>query len=223
MTQTNKEESKKSDLWWKDRDVTVIPVKRTHPEPWWEIYDKSAIDRRHWFVNEILKFEPESILELGCCGGCNIQLFPEDKLKDINIIGVDCNSGAIQYAKEKNLPVHFIEADITKPFDFLPVSSVDIVCSMGVLIHMREKEIDFVLANMLEVANVGLVLAETAGPEKTFSGNQYNPRHVYDLPTRIRAISSDVEITVTPLPKKVNTKSAKASEIQLITVLKPHD
>jgi len=200
---------------WVNRGVTFTPPK--DKVGWWESYDNTAIPRRKFFVESIFKHSPGSVLELGCCGGCNIQHFPAEKLQ--NTIGIDINSGAIKYAKNKNLAATFINGDITMPFDFLS-SNVDIVCSMGVLIHMPKNKIDNVLKNMLDVCNIGLVLIETAGKEQTLNPDPFKEQYIYDIPRRIKSINSNVDISVNDLIEQHNDFGASASRLRLIEIIK---
>jgi len=164
---------------------------------WYELYDISAQARQQYFINKILDFKPESILELGCCGGCNIQHLEEHK-DTIDIIGVDINSAAIEYAKKTKPGYTFIQGDIMQPFDFLDFGKkVDVVCSMAVLIHIRPNAINDLLFRMLESSKKGLVLFEghNKSEQDIASGAHYQT--TYDLAKRIKDVSpTPVEITV---------------------------
>ena len=214
--------------YWRDRDAPsfwdgspdVISLSSSYEtllssesDPWWVRYDRTAIPRRKYFASSIFKHDPESVLELGCCGGCNVIHFPKDK----KTIGVDINAPAINYAKKTKPWATFLEKDITQSFDFLE-EPVDIICSMGVLIHIPTEYINSLLVNMLSSCRLGLVLIETAGSEKII---QEPPRDIlfeacYDIPKRAKeaAMSEEVSVTVTDPPHKTT------ENLQLIEIFK---
>ena len=214
--------------YWRDRDAPsfwdgspdVISLSSSYEtllssesDPWWVRYDRTAIPRRKYFASSIFEHDPESVLELGCCGGCNVMHFPKDK----KTIGVDINSPAIDYAKKTKPWASFLERDITLSFDFLE-EPVDIICSMGVLIHIPTEHINNLLTNMLNSCRLGLVLIETVGPEKII---QQTPRDIlfeacYDIPKRVKEIARDQKISVTVTKPPHETKE----KLQLIEVFK---
>lgn len=186
-------------------------------DPWWVRYDRSAIPRRKYFTSSIFKHNPQSVLELGCCGGCNVMHFP----MDTKTIGLDLNPLAIKYAKETKPWATFLEKDITLPFDFLE-EPVDIICSMGVLIHIPTEYINSTLTNMLNSCRLGFVLMETVGPEKLINdrGTPEGPLFEmwYDIPKRV---SEQAEANGHKVSVKVTKPPYKTKEnLHLIEVLK---
>lgn len=181
-------------------------------KPWFVGYDELFPLRRQFFSSTIYKYNPKSVLEVGCTGGANIAFFPKSELS--NVIGIDINKDALEYAKETKPGPAYFHHDITESFNFL-TSKVDIVCSMGVLIHIHPDHIDKVLKHMVDASNKGLVLLETVGTETCLSMGTY-PQWVHDIPTRLNVIDSNLKITVTPLLGELNDFGALASHIILI-------
>ena len=181
-------------------------------EPWWVGYDKLFPLRREYFSSNIFKYNPKSVLEVGCTGGANIAFFPKNNLN--NVIGIDINKDALAYATQTKSGPKYYHHDITDPFTFLD-SKVDIVCSMGVLIHIRSTDIDNVLKHMVNASKKGLVLIETSGENKSIGGGSY-PQWIHDIPTKLINIDNNLKITVTPLTEEINDIGASASKLTLI-------
>lgn len=184
--------------------------------PWWVIYDRVFSNRRKFYSDSIFKYNPTSVLELGCTGGANIQYFPKEKLNIIT--AVDINKYALEYAKQTKPGPKYHHHDITSDFNFID-SNVDIVCSMGVLIHIRPDHIDQVLKSMIDVCNVGLVLMETADYDRQLVNGTY-PQWIHNIPEKIKNLSKDFKITVTELPADINDEGAQASYIKLIEAIR---
>jgi 2-polyprenyl-3-methyl-5-hydroxy-6-metoxy-1,4-benzoquinol methylase len=183
---------------------------------WYEGYDDLFPLRRQFYSDAVFKYNPKSVLEVGCCGGANIAFFPKDK--KTKIIGIDINSDAIKYAESTKPGPKYYHHDIIEPFSFLK-SKVDIVCSMGVLIHIRPNTIDTVLTNMLNTCSKGLVLIETFGSEKSMTGSAY-PQFIHNIPERIKNIDSSVEIKISKLEGEIDDVGATASSLCLIEIMK---
>jgi len=187
---------------------------------WWKDYDRVFPVRRKYFISKVLDFKPNSILELGCCGGCNIQYLEEHK-NQIDITGVDVSHEAIEYAKQTKPGYRFINSDITQPFDFLD-KKVDVVCSMGVLIHVHPNNINDLLLRMLESSKRGLVLFEGQNKaEQCLNGNKYHFQTTYDFVKRIKTLSATpVEIKVKSLVGNIADGGAQPSQLHEIIVKK---
>jgi len=205
--------NKKNNEW----AIRKSPETKFKNKVWYEAYDHLFPIRRQFYSNTVFKYNPQSVLEVGCCGGANIAFFPKDK--KIKIIGIDINSDAIKYAKATKPGPTYYHHDIIEPFNFLKSKKIDIVCSMGVLIHISPNDIDTVLTNMFNVCSKGLVLMETFGTEKYISKDVY-PQFIHNIPERIKQIDSNVEIKVSKLEKEIDDVGAAASSLCLIEVIK---
>lgn len=141
-------------------------------------YDATAISRRKFFVDTISSTSPESVIEFGCASGCNLRLFD----KNIKLTGVDANKAAINRAKALYKNIKFIEADITK---YSSTEKYDIVCSMGVLIHIYPELIKQTINNMIMSAKKEIILIEGHSNEKKRLskkiGKGFRTVHDFDL------------------------------------------
>jgi 2-polyprenyl-3-methyl-5-hydroxy-6-metoxy-1,4-benzoquinol methylase len=207
MTKSNKE----TNSW----AIRKSPEAKLKNKAWYEYYDEIFPIRRQFYSDTIFKYNPKSILEVGCTGGANIAYFLKNK--ETKIIGVDINSNAIEYAKKTKPGPKYHHHDAIEPFSFLK-SKVDIVCSMGVLIHIHPNVLNDVLTNMLDACSKGLILMETSGVDKAFKG--LYPQFIHNIPERIKKIDSSVEIKVSKLEGEVNDPGAIESSICLIEVIR---
>lgn len=97
-------------------------------------YEGFKDDRREWFAGKVLEMNPTSVLEVGCFGGYNLRHL--NKIDpSVELIGVDINPSALEYAKQ-NLPsLKTVRSSIYALSQF-ESNSVDVVITAGVLIHI---------------------------------------------------------------------------------------
>ena len=221
----------KNSIWARRGISTNLPKDKRWEKPWWVVYEESAIPRRKLYVEKIMNHRPESVLELGCAGGCNINFFPEDIMK--NITGVDINEAAIKFAKDKNLGCEFLSGDITKKWDTFGIKDqkFDIVCSMGTLIHISPKNIDFVLKNMINSCSKGIILIEGSWPRdegvdvhnpyETQVAGKPTPQYIYNIPEKINRLSQD-EFTFSyiDLPDNMRNRDVRFGSLKIIEAIR---
>jgi SAM-dependent methyltransferase len=126
-----------------------------------EKYWLAAIPRTMWFLEELKKYEYESIYEIGCNSGRN--LF---KIKNKVVGGIDINSKAIEFAKEKNPKGLFSVGAIQT----MPLDKFDIVFSSGVLLHIPPEDIRDVIKSMIGKAAKYVMHMETNGDNSILNG-----------------------------------------------------
>ena len=216
--------------WWSNRgkhsSVSRREAKKTNwpgaqKAPWWVTYDLLMIPRRKLYVEKIIGYKPETVLELGCCGGANVNHFPKDLMK--NITAVDFNQGAIKFAKSKKLGCNFLHGDITEPWNKIDIQDkkFDIVCSMGVLIHIPINNIDFVLKNMIDSCSKGIVLIEGGIEEIQISKSDWKPQRVYNLPERINKISNNgFNFKISGLPDSMKNEDTRLAKLKIIEAIR---
>jgi len=111
------------------------------------------------FMEEL---EPESVLEVGCNVGGNLQWIAR-RVPPNRIVGVDVNAKALRMLEERVPGVRAMLA----PARDLPVAdrSIDFVFTMGVLIHQPEESLVKVMSEMVRVSKRWLFCAEYADSE----------------------------------------------------------
>jgi ubiquinone/menaquinone biosynthesis C-methylase UbiE len=116
----------------------------------------------HTLYEAIAQFEFKTILEVGCGGGDHLsnlsRIFPTASFK-----GIDISQEQLDFALRRHPQLRggtFVQ-DISRPISATWLKS-DIVYSHAVLMHISEKNGRFqtALRQMLELANVGVVLVE---------------------------------------------------------------
>jgi 2-polyprenyl-3-methyl-5-hydroxy-6-metoxy-1,4-benzoquinol methylase len=116
-------------------------------------------------VQDILSYNPKSVLEFGCGVGKNLELIG-DKVDEH--LGIDISTSAIEIARKKKLIVINGDEDTLKT-----TKNHDIVFTCSVLDHIEE--IDDIVSDFKRIANLAIVIAET----NTKVGKFYYP-HDYE-------------------------------------------
>jgi pseudaminic acid biosynthesis-associated methylase len=109
-----------------------------------------AYSRRGEFWLPLMdELQPESVLELGCNVGGNLQWISQ-RVEPSRIMGVDVNGKALRLLEERVPGVRAVHA----PARDLPVAdrAVDFVFTMGVLIHQPEETLEKVMSEMVRAS-----------------------------------------------------------------------
>ncbi|NQE46622.1 Trans-aconitate 2-methyltransferase [ANME-1 cluster archaeon GoMg2] len=118
---------------------------------------------RSFLIENISKFNPSSILEVGCNCGPNLYLLAK-KFPDAKIIGIDINPMAVQKGNEwltqkgvSSVKLSEGKADELSQFQD---KSFDVVFTDAVLIYMGPDKIKEVMKEMVRIARHALILVE---------------------------------------------------------------
>ena len=109
-----------------------------------------AYDRRGEFWLPLLdELQPESVLEIGCNVGGNLQWIAQ-RVEPTHVTGVDVNAKALRLLDRRVPGVRGMYA----PARDLPIGdrTVDFVFTMGVLIHQPEETLDKVMSEMVRTS-----------------------------------------------------------------------
>jgi spore coat polysaccharide biosynthesis protein SpsF len=113
--------------------------------------DVSAGEARGRFWLPLMdELRPESVLEIGCGAGRNLQWITQ-RVDDKRVTGVDIDAKALRLL-DRDLPgVRGVHA----PARDLPVAdrSVEFVFALGVLVHQPEETLDRVMSEMVRVSS----------------------------------------------------------------------
>jgi len=118
----------------------------------------NAYDKRGAFwLPFIEELAPESVLEIGCNVGGNLQWIAQ-RVRPDRVVGVDVNAKALKLLEERVPGVRAVHA----PARDVPFAdrSVDLVFTMGVLIHQPEESLVRVMSEMVRVSKRWLFCAE---------------------------------------------------------------
>ena len=205
--------------WWATRDT------RNPDKKWWEFYNENCNNRRIYLLSKVFASKPDSILELGCAGACNIQYINEFGNDNLEVVGIDVNGQAIESAKKRFPEYKFYEFDITNGF---PLSfNMDVIYSMGVLIHIPNDYIDKVLYEMLKSFNKQIILIEKhSEDEYLLSDHPDKWETTYNFEKRIMDVHSnyitdfDIDIKINKMPMFKDDVDSQNNLLSLIQVSK---
>jgi ubiquinone/menaquinone biosynthesis C-methylase UbiE len=133
-------------------------------DDWIKSYqDSQNHPHRTFLVETISKFNPSSILEVGCNCGPNLCLLAK-KFPDAKIIGIDINPIAVQkgnewLAQERISNVKLLESKADELRQFQD-KSFDVVFTDAVLIYIGPDKIKEVLKEMIRITCRALILVE---------------------------------------------------------------
>lgn len=124
---------------------------------------------RPFLIEAISKFNPSSILEIGCNCGPNLYLLAK-KFPDAEIIGIDINPVAVQkgnewFAQEGISNIKLLESKADELEQFHD-KSFDVVFTWAVLILVRLDKIKEVMKEMIRITRKRLIILEMYGKDK---------------------------------------------------------
>lgn len=126
-------------------------------------WDSRNQPHRPFLIEAISKFDPSSVLEIGCNCGPNLYLLGK-KFPDVEIRGTDINPMAVQKGNEwlaqegiSNVKLSVGKADDLREFQD---KTFDIVFTDAVLIYIGPDKIKKVVQEMLRVVGRALILVE---------------------------------------------------------------
>jgi pseudaminic acid biosynthesis-associated methylase len=113
--------------------------------------------RGEFWLPFIEELAPESVLEVGCNVGGNLQWIAQ-RVPPARVIGVDVNAKALRLLEARVPGVRAVHS----PARDLPFAdrSIDLVFTMGVLIHQPEETLVKVMSEMVRVARRWVFCAE---------------------------------------------------------------
>jgi pseudaminic acid biosynthesis-associated methylase len=133
----------------------------------------SVVDNRGELWRPLMdELAPESVLEIGCGVGGNLQWITQ-RVDARRVTGVDINAKALRLLDRRVPGVRGVNA----PARALPVAdrSVEFVFTMGVLMHQPEGSLDKVMSEMVRVSSRFVFCAEyfdTETVELPYCGNE---------------------------------------------------
>jgi ubiquinone/menaquinone biosynthesis C-methylase UbiE len=132
-------------------------VRHLQGESWIENYWKSRNHpHREFLVEEIIKFKPKTVLEIGCASGPNLYHIAK-KLPDAEIKGIDINPIAVQkgneWLKQEDISNVKLEVGKAQKLERYAEESFDVVFTDAVLIYIAPNEVKHVAKEMLRISH----------------------------------------------------------------------
>lgn len=145
-----------------------------NPKEFWENWGKTfrkepqqqkIYPQHFWILEKLEAIKPQSLLEIGCGFGRNIQFLAANYHHPIKVTGCDISFSMLENARKYLRGIKFnnqkpilIQADILNlPFKN---SSFDLVLIHGVLMHIQPKNIEQAVSGAVRVSKKFLIIVE---------------------------------------------------------------
>ena len=193
-------------------NVMLMPLAERSPsaaavtEKFWadlaDYHEHLAVDRQRgfahrisaWFAEEIvLPLGAGSVLEVGCGAGRNLVHIGQ-RIPPARLHGVDINRHAVEIATAKLGEGARIRHGSLYELGAFADGSIDVVFSMGVLMHVAHERVAGVIAELQRIARIAVLHFECHGPSHGFDYHKY-PRN-YDHLYRDAALAAKVDYTI---------------------------
>ena len=118
-----------------------------------------SIDKRAGFFGTLAQYEIDSVFEVGCNVGTNLEAMK--RVLDCSVAGCDINNDALAEAESRGLEVYWEDAaDLDHASD-----EYDLVFTVGLLIHLNTPELIRCMKEMNRVSNGLVMFMEYAGDD----------------------------------------------------------
>lgn len=175
---------------------------------WSENYiSKNSLDHPHrkLLIEKILKYKPQSVLEIGCASGPNLVLLAQ-KLPAAKLEGTDISRSAIKtgrkYLKLQNIKNVKLKAGNVLDLKKFADKSFDVVFTDAVLIYVDKNKIENVLKELGRIAKKAVVLTEWSTNLNT---SQYVGHWAHNYENFFRKISPNAEVAFAKITSDVWT------------------
>lgn len=192
---------------WEDYWINRKRGKDWHGEQkdWIEGYWNSINHpHRKLLIDSVMKFNPKTVLEIGCACGVNLRLIKE-QIPDAICYGVDINKQAVDYGNNKfaESPLDYVFLFNRKAENTMLISkSVDVVITDAMLIYIGKDKIYDVFREILRVAKKGIVMIERHQTGVGFDGIYRDALWQRDY-FKLMDFMSVRKVTVRPIPEGI--------------------
>lgn len=175
----------------------------------------SAVQCSKWLATLFNSHQIETVLEVGCGSGRNLH-FIKSENPQIGVFGIDINETAVKIAKEQVADSENINVKSIYDLDDFADDSMDIVFTSGVLMHVPQDKIEYVIRQMHRISKKYVYHFELHGPEHHFDYHRY-PRDYMSL---YRRLNLNTELTYEVYPQGDFRTTGPAYEHALLSSLK---
>ena len=189
---------------WASKDLNVI-------QSYWD--SPPATLRSKWFVEQLKKYQFNSVFEIGYFSGRNLR-YIEEAFPESSINGLEVNKKAVGFAKVRLPKADLLHMDLHNMHTI--TKKYDVVFTSGVLIHVPPDEIPNVLMKCLDLSSKYVMHIESNGRNEVVAGpKNLGPTYKVsdqiqwapDLVSVYRHIGFDIEVTKLPDDCKTNGAS----------------
>lgn len=131
---------------------------------------------RKLLIEKILKYSPQSVLEVGCASGPNLVLLSQ-KLPNAKLLGIDVSKKAVETGRKylELLKIKNVRLEVGNVLELgsFADKSFDVVFTDAVLIYVDKNKIENVLKELIRIAKKAVVLNEwlTGSEESIYVGH----------------------------------------------------
>lgn len=189
---------------WANKDLNVI-------QSYWD--SPPATLRSKWFVEQLKKFQFNSIFEIGYFSGRNLRYIGE-AFPAVSINGLEVNKKAVGFAKARLPNANLLHMDLHDMHNIN--QKYEAVFTSGVMIHVPPDELHNVVLKCLDLSSKYIFHLESNGKNEVVAGpKQLGPTYKVsdqlqwapDLITIYRHIGFDVQVIKLPDDCKTNGAS----------------
>lgn len=180
-------------------------IKRTERKSFADYRVSMEHPHRQSLVESVAKYQPESILEIGCNCGPNIYLLAK-RFPKAEIWGVDINKQAIEYGQSifRQRGLDNVWLVVRKADELLFADKTfDVVFTDALLIYIGRDKIIPVIERILSIAKKGLVLVERHMEGVGALGIYRNGLWQRDYKELLGFYIPRERITITPIPESI--------------------
>jgi len=164
----------------KGRQKSWSKIENYHEHRKVALQDENSIKISEWLANDVFKkFQPSSMLEIGCGGGRNL-IIARKFLENTELTGIDINENALITARENSDGSINFEHLSLYDLEKFDSNSIDIVYTSGVLMHIPHEKVESVISQMHRIAKKAVIHFELHGPSNDFDFHRY-PRDYSEL------------------------------------------
>lgn len=180
-----------------------------------EAWQKKLFSQHKWLLDTIIKLNPQSILEVGCGFGRNLNFLIDNGIDPHKLSGVDFSLVMLLKAQMSlHTNVQLIKASALKlPF---ADNAYELVFTHGLLMHIKPNQITKALQELVRVSHKHLLLVEEIRPTPQ-QLNNFTWAHDYEkiiklLPVKITFTYQDPKLKLKWLHlTKLNTATKENS------------
>ncbi len=158
---------------------------------------------RKLLVDTIVRYSPQSVLEIGCASGPNLVLLSQ-KLPNAKLEGVDVSAKAIETGgrylelqKIKNVELQ--TGNVLKLKNF-PDKSFDLVLTDATLIYVDKNRIESVLKELIRIAKKAVILNEWLTNEDT---SAYVGHWAHNYQSLIKKLAPKARVKTTKITPEI--------------------
>lgn len=146
-------------------------------------FDPGTLKHRKLVLEKVAKYEPSSLLDVGCATGPDIALL-KLKYPDIEITGFDLDPVNVEQAQHLDALVY--QGDVYDELPGIPDKKHDVVLSNGVMMYVERK----CIRELIRIAKKAVILSER-DPDQNILHYIREEIHIEPIITKVTEATRD--------------------------------